>query len=98
MRFEALCTPDTKVLYLTDGMLFREILLDPLLSRSAGGTSRTSLMTDQTDTLAFKSRRYSVVMVDEAHERSFYTDLLLGVLKKCVGPSHSSLPCIRRTE
>lgn len=33
VRFEALCTPDTKVLYLTDGMLFREILLDPLLSR-----------------------------------------------------------------
>ncbi|TKA54985.1 hypothetical protein B0A53_02458 [Rhodotorula sp. CCFEE 5036] len=58
VRFEALCTPDTKVLYLTDGMLFREILLDPLLSR------------------------YSVVMVDEAHERSCYTDLLLGVLKK----------------
>jgi HrpA-like RNA helicase len=33
VRFEALCTADTKVLYLTDGMLFREILLDPLLSR-----------------------------------------------------------------
>ncbi|GAA6026849.1 hypothetical protein JCM8097_005905 [Rhodosporidiobolus ruineniae] len=58
VRFEALSTADTKILYLTDGMLFREILLDPLLSR------------------------YSVVMVDEAHERSTYTDLLLGTLKK----------------
>ncbi|BGP46208.1 hypothetical protein JCM10450v2_002048 [Rhodotorula kratochvilovae] len=58
VRFESLATQDTKVVYLTDGMLFREILLDPLLSR------------------------YSVVMVDEAHERSSYTDLLLGVLKK----------------
>ncbi|SCV69095.1 BQ2448_2115 [Microbotryum intermedium] len=58
IRFEALCNPDTKILFLTDGMLFREILLDPLLSK------------------------YSVIMVDEAHERSTYTDLLLGVLKK----------------
>ncbi|GAA5829523.1 hypothetical protein JCM11251_000190 [Rhodosporidiobolus azoricus] len=58
VRFEALSTPDTKILYLTDGMLFREILLDPLLSK------------------------YSVIMVDEAHERSTYTDLLLGTLKK----------------
>ncbi|GJN88407.1 hypothetical protein Rhopal_001373-T1 [Rhodotorula paludigena] len=58
VRFEALNSADTRVLYLTDGMLFREILLDPLLSR------------------------YSVIMVDEAHERSCYTDLLLGVLKK----------------
>ncbi|GAA6021662.1 hypothetical protein JCM11491_001350 [Sporobolomyces phaffii] len=58
VRFESLQSDATKVLYQTDGMLFREILLDPLLSK------------------------YSVIMVDEAHERSCYTDLLLGVLKK----------------
>lgn len=33
IRFESLSTPETKILYLTDGMLFREILVDPLLSR-----------------------------------------------------------------
>ncbi|GAA5953837.1 hypothetical protein JCM3765_000665 [Sporobolomyces pararoseus] len=58
VRFESLQSENTRILYQTDGMLFREILLDPLLSK------------------------YSVIMVDEAHERSCYTDLLLGVLKK----------------
>lgn len=59
IRFEDVSDKErTRILYLTDGMLFRETLLDPLLSR------------------------YSVIMIDEAHERSIYTDLILGLLKK----------------
>ncbi|KAF9061199.1 pre-mRNA splicing factor [Rhodocollybia butyracea] len=59
IRFESVSSPSrTRILYMTDGMLFRETLLDPLLSR------------------------YSVIMLDEVHERSVYTDLLMGVLKK----------------
>ncbi|KAJ7849116.1 P-loop containing nucleoside triphosphate hydrolase protein [Mycena olivaceomarginata] len=59
IRFEDVSDKErTRILYMTDGMLFRETLVDPLLSR------------------------YSVIMIDEAHERSVYTDLLLGVLKK----------------
>ncbi|CCM06094.1 uncharacterized protein FIBRA_08341 [Fibroporia radiculosa] len=59
IRFEDVSDKErTRILYMTDGMLFRETLIDPLLSR------------------------YSVIMIDEAHERSIYTDLMLGILKK----------------
>ncbi|KAJ5637363.1 hypothetical protein N7490_007242 [Penicillium lividum] len=58
IRFEDLTSATTRVKFLTDGMLLREALVDPLLSR------------------------YSVIMVDEAHERSLSTDVLLGILKK----------------
>ncbi|GME92934.1 unnamed protein product [[Candida] boidinii] len=47
----------TKLKYITDGMLLREMMLDPLLSS------------------------YSTVIIDEAHERTILTDLLLGFLK-----------------
>lgn len=58
IRFEDNTSPKTKIKFLTDGMLIREMMVDPLLSQ------------------------YSVVMVDEAHERSINTDILLGLLKK----------------
>lgn len=58
IRFEDVTSSKTKIKFLTDGMLLREALVDPLLSR------------------------YSVIMVDEAHERSLSSDILLGLLKK----------------
>lgn len=58
IRFDDNATDKTRIKFLTDGMLIREIMVDPLLSQ------------------------YSVVMVDEAHERSINTDMLLGLLKK----------------
>lgn len=59
IRFEDMTTPGvTKIKYLTDGVLLREMMEDPLLMK------------------------YSVIMVDEAHERSISTDILLGLLKK----------------
>ena len=51
-------TKKTRLKFLTDGMLVREMMNDPLLSK------------------------YSVVMIDEAHERTLNTDITLGLLKK----------------
>ncbi|KAJ7968665.1 putative ATP-dependent RNA helicase [Quillaja saponaria] len=59
IRFEDLTKPDvTVVKFLTDGVLLREMMDDPLLTK------------------------YSAIMIDEAHERSISTDILLGLLKK----------------
>lgn len=60
IRFEDVTSEATRIKFLTDGLLIREALVDPLLSR------------------------YSVIMVDEAHERSISTDVLLGLLKKII--------------
>ncbi|KAG5467233.1 hypothetical protein CUR178_00874 [Leishmania enriettii] len=58
IRFDDKSSEKTRLKYLTDGMLLREAMTDPLLSR------------------------YSVVILDEAHERTVSTDILIGTLKE----------------
>ncbi|CAH1798736.1 unnamed protein product [Owenia fusiformis] len=57
VRFDDTTSEKTKIKYMTDGMLLRESILDPLL------------------------KRYAVVLLDEAHERTIHTDVLFGVVK-----------------
>nr|XP_057924611.1 pre-mRNA-splicing factor ATP-dependent RNA helicase DHX15 [Doryrhamphus excisus] len=64
IRFEDCTSGKTVLKYLTDGMLLREAMNDPLLER------------------------YGVVILDEAHERTVATDILMGVLKQVVRQRH----------
>ncbi|CRG94001.1 pre-mRNA-splicing factor ATP-dependent RNA helicase PRP16, putative [Plasmodium gallinaceum] len=57
IRFEDNTSSQTKIRYVTDGILLRETLNDKELDK------------------------YSVIIMDEAHERSINTDVLLGILK-----------------
>jgi superfamily II DNA or RNA helicase len=57
VRFEDVTSSQTKIKYMTDGMLLREAISDPLLSR------------------------YAYVILDECHERTIHTDVLLGIVK-----------------
>ncbi len=58
MRFSDDTRRDTRVKFMTDGILLAEIQSDPLL------------------------RQYSMLILDEAHERSLNIDFLLGYLKE----------------
>ena len=58
IRFEECSSNATRIRFITDGLLVREIMDDPLLSK------------------------YTVIMLDEAHERTLYNDICIGLLRK----------------
>jgi pre-mRNA-splicing factor ATP-dependent RNA helicase DHX15/PRP43 len=58
IRFEDVTSDNTILKFMTDGMLLRESMIDPDLSR------------------------YSCIILDEAHERTLSTDILMGLLKE----------------
>lgn len=60
IRYDATTGDRTKIKFMTDGVLLRELAGDFLLSK------------------------YSAIVVDEAHERSVNTDVLIGVLSRVV--------------
>ena len=72
VRFEDVTSPQTRIKYLTDGMMVREAMTDEVLSD------------------------YSVIILDEAHERSVQTDVLLGVARRAQKlRTHKNLPPLK---
>ena len=69
VRFETSKSPATRILFLTEGLLLRQMITDPLLDS------------------------YSVVVVDEVHERHINGDFVLGVLK-CLLPQRPDLKIV----
>uniref|UniRef100_A0A8W4FPX9 DEAH-box helicase 37 n=1 Tax=Sus scrofa TaxID=9823 RepID=A0A8W4FPX9_PIG len=60
IRYEGNVTEETRIKFMTDGVLLKEIQKDFLLLK------------------------YKVLIIDEAHERSVYTDILIGLLSRIV--------------
>jgi pre-mRNA-splicing factor ATP-dependent RNA helicase DHX15/PRP43 len=69
IRFEENYSAKTVIKYMTDGMLLREAISDPLL------------------------RKYNVIILDEAHERTLATDILFGFMKEIL-PQRKDLKLI----
>lgn len=60
IRYEGNYSPNTKLKFMTDGVLLKEVQTDFMLTK------------------------YSALIIDEAHERSVYTDILIGLLSRIV--------------
>eukprot|EP00040_Diaphanoeca_grandis_P016307 m.84087 g.84087 ORF g.84087 m.84087 type:complete len:711 (-) comp25707_c0_seq2:27-2159(-) len=58
IRFDNCEGPLTRIKFMTEGMIIREMMNDPLLSK------------------------YSAIMLDEAHERTLFLDVVVGLLLK----------------
>jgi ATP-dependent RNA helicase DDX35 len=58
IRFDDKTNDETRIVYITDGVLMKEVQKDPLL------------------------REYSVIIFDDAHERTLNMDILIGLSKK----------------
>ena len=68
VRFEDVTSERTKLVFMTDGLLQREAMSDPLLSRYSH--------------FRFLNTSYSIILLDEAHERTLATDIMMGLLKE----------------
>lgn len=106
IRYEGNVTSDTKIKFMTDGVLLKEIqkvtslshlvicnhhdrLYPPGVPDSEPFFSLWSVFSQD-----FLLKRYSVIIIDEAHERSVYTDILIGLLSRIVPLRNKVRDCV----
>lgn len=86
--------------FLTDGMLVREMMSDPLLKKYRYMKHAFKPLSQSLDVIChlalfpypasgtclilYCALLSSVLMLDEAHERTLYTDIAIGLLKKVI--------------
>lgn len=71
VRFDDRTSRATRIKFLTDGMLIREILGPAKVQDDGAVSARLGVL-----------KRYGVLIIDEAHERSLRTDMVLGLAKR----------------
>ncbi|TKY90651.1 hypothetical protein EX895_000649 [Sporisorium graminicola] len=80
IRFEDRTTRNTRVKFMTDGMVLREMIGDV-----AAAPSNSTSTSSAPNSVALRSNlllKYSVLIIDEAHERTLRTDQVLGLAKR----------------
>ncbi|EST10036.1 Helicase, C-terminal [Kalmanozyma brasiliensis GHG001] len=86
IRFEDRTTRNTRIKFMTDGMVLREMIGDVAYGPSSKSiASNDALESTSSSSAAVRSNlllKYSVLIIDEAHERTLRTDQVLGLAKR----------------
>lgn len=80
IRFEGNTGPNTKIKFMTDGVLIKEIQRVTKIIKLI----IIVFFIFEFNFQDFLLNKYSAILLDEAHERRVYTDILIGILSRIV--------------